>query len=90
MTPDEIVRALRDYFDGKELKRGTVLNAADLIESLQAENARLKQNPKCGEWIKVDQVYVKCFFCEKHYFNSAREYIFCPNCGARMGGEHDN
>ena len=31
-----------------------------------------------GEWMKVDQVYVKCFFCEKHYYNSAREYSYCP------------
>lgn len=40
MTTDEIVKALRDYFDGKELKRGIALNAADLIESLQADLRR--------------------------------------------------
>ena len=45
-TPEEIVQALRDYFDGRELKRGDALESADLIESLQAQlsEARLDRN----------------------------------------------
>lgn len=63
----------------------------EMCEALQA------QLPKEGEWIENDEgdsIYFKCSVCGKNQYNvllemMQGEYHYCPNCGARMRGEHD-
>lgn len=44
---------------------------------------------KCGKWIDAvqwDWVYKMCSVCRKVQDTASN---YCPNCGARMRGEHD-
>jgi rubrerythrin len=58
------------------------------------------QIPKEGEWLRTDAFphRIYCSVCYKTYVSNDRWQIwvdgdipkkFCPNCGARMKGEHD-
>ena len=50
----------------------------------------LKQEPKTGQWIKVNKVFplsdscivcVRCSLCGTHW---DAPFKYCPNCGAKM------
>lgn len=71
-----------------ECKAELMRAAADALEA---------QLPKEGEWIEQDNgnsIYHKCSVCGKNQYNVLLEmmqgdYHYCPNCGAKMRGEHD-
>lgn len=67
-------------------------------DKLFAENERLKKlleevraadvaPVRYGEWIADDYAYNRCSVCGWEWDD--REYVtpYCPNCGAKMGGE---
>ena len=61
--------------------------AADALEAAEKRIAELM--PKEGEWIDEQRgrwIYAKCNLCGK--VQDVRSN-YCPNCGARMRGEHD-
>lgn len=64
--------------------------AAAALEAAEQRIAELEaQKPKEGEWIDEQRgrwIYAKCNLCGK--VQDVRSN-YCPNCGARMRGEHD-
>ena len=99
MNADEIVRALRwlaketeFIFAAENLNR-----AADLIESLQAQLNDAVPVVR-GEWVLVGtnehdyetSVEEKCSLCGRYVYryDTQPQDNFCPNCGAKMDGEH--
>ena len=78
----------------RDLERFAAKNYLDKIDELEA------QLPKEGEWLRTDAFphRIYCSVCYKTYVPNDRWQIwvdgdipkkFCPNCGARMRGEHD-
>ena len=69
----------------RDLERFAAKNYLDKIDELKA------QLPKEGEWrgLIIDGQYwaLTCSNCHQVGFNARTPY--CPNCGARMKGEHD-
>ena len=65
-------------------------DAADALEAAEQRIAKLEaQLPKEGEWQDEQRgrwIYAKCNLCGK--VQDVRSN-YCPNCGARMRGEHD-
>lgn len=70
-------------------------DALALIRELTEENKRLRtevaREQSDGEWFIAGMFddFLKCSVCgSQHPWQTAIEYKYCPNCGARMkGGE---
>jgi hypothetical protein len=43
MDIEKLIEQLNEYFEGKELKRGVALDAANALSMLQAENEKLQK-----------------------------------------------
>lgn len=66
-----------------------MIDAADALEADEKRIAVLeKQIPKEGEWI-IDEHGVHANKCSKCGFHFDTKWNYCPNCGARMRGKHD-
>lgn len=67
----------------------------DLIKAyekgLQAQVVDLTESRPTGEWKQVDLLADRlCSVCGYGVWDSeAEEYNFCPNCGAKMGGDDE-
>lgn len=65
----------------------------DMIDEL--EDAPTIEERKTGRWIRTRMpltgaIEHRCSRCDTPYYMAfAMEMNFCPNCGARMDGEHD-
>lgn len=82
MTREEAIKRLSDIradyscFDDDERPKYHALSMA--IEALSAE--------RTGEWTNTGVLTVHCSNC-KSEFHELEAMNYCPNCGAKMGGD---
>ena len=98
-------KMMRDAADALEADEKLIAELERIMKSVQENsgiNFRLWQEAEAqlqkeGKWIEQDNgnsIYFKCSVCGKNQYNvllemMQGEYRYCPNCGARMRGEHD-
>ena len=88
------------WIDGEDCSIMLLGDAADALEAAEKRTAELEaQLPKEGEWQWLSSTYDRvpcemryvCSVCHHqeitHYDKPWKHY--CPNCGAKMRGEHD-
>lgn len=59
----------------------------------QAEIAELTADRPQGEWIGVEEDWrhqIEFWKCSECDFAVSSMYNYCPNCGSKMRGEHDD
>ena len=80
------------------IKREDVIEKLTGLFQLQAETAKaiVESIPTAdvrpvarGKWITVMYHLYECSECGAAYQDVGYGFNFCPNCGARMGGEED-
>lgn len=79
MDYGEMISALEEYFEGKDLKHGDALKITDGIKTLLAERDAA-----------IAEISKKCVKC-KHYYVDASEYHPCEmrmNC-IKNGSKHN-
>ena len=79
---DEMAKIIDD-------NHGFIVSSVETAEALY--NAGYRKQI-VGEWIVCGMFddFFKCSICgDKHPWQTAIEYKFCPNCGAKMKGEND-
>lgn len=74
MNIEKLIEQLNGYFEGKELKRGTALEAATTLSTLQAENEKLR-----AELEQVKQERDAAVECIRGIAKSGRVWM-CPYC----------
>ena len=86
MTNEEAIKILNEMID-----YGWLISDIDkcvAIDALEMAIKALKQEPKTGHWISLDDFRGKYnengFICSECGEHSDFEENFCPNCGAKM------
>lgn len=88
-TKDNVLHYINQVYDeayelgyqrGRVQSDRDIENAQRMIEDAIKNLHELKQVPKRGKWIEIDE-YSECSCCGAE---SCGETPFCPYCGARM------
>jgi len=92
MTNAELITELRGHI--REVPLTLLHDAAAALKAADKRIAELEaQLPKEGEWIDLFGHDYKCSVCGEWYRMDGtpeqEDMNYCPNCGAKMRGEHD-
>lgn len=88
------------YIDAEKIKyteyiNGDVTVSKDLVKKIPTADVQEVRHGKMNMYkprsMNRNATY-KCSVCGKlcsSYYNDVGEWKFCPHCGAKMGGEHE-
>ena len=81
---------LIDYFKdtyGGGIEENTCIWYQEVIRDIDEMPAADVEPVRRGEWIEDDYAFNRCSECGYEFDSPEIKTPYCPNCGAKMGGE---
>lgn len=84
ISREETLTAFADYVGS-----GMSMNDYEALWDIVAKMPPVKQEPKTGHWISIDDDFFCCSECGDSYYPRPIDafWSYCPHCGAKMESE---
>ena len=79
------VRRCKDRLQGKGLTYDMLVDYIESIPSAERKGEWIEHRPPTNDYCGM----VECPFCGEELVGEPTDFNYCPNCGARMKGEHN-